>query len=112
MAAKSPQVKLPRAVTVAGLTWRVRRRAKLAQNGEAVDGLCVPKSQEIFIHANALRHIDRARTTLLHEALHAALRSHPQYYDETLIAVLEQGVDELIRLNPDFVEMYGYERRD
>lgn len=79
--------------------------------GEPVDGLCVPGRQELLLCRSILKWNDRTRKTLLHEALHAALVSHPQYYDETLIAIIEDRMDELIRLNPQFMEMYGYEIR-
>lgn len=109
MAAKQ-KVVIPKAVTVAGLTWRIRTRRGLRYGGDVVDGLCIHDSQEIFLRGEILDKADRTRTTLIHEALHASLRAHPQYHDEVLIGILEDRLDELIRLNPDLMRMYGYER--
>lgn len=100
-----------KSIVVAGLRWAVRVRKDLKHMGEPVDGLCVPGRQELLLCRSILKWNDRTRKTLLHEALHAALVSHPQYYDETLIAIIEDRMDELIRLNPQFMEMYGYEIR-
>lgn len=97
-----------KAITIAGLTWPVRVRSGLKVAGEVVDGVCIPDKQEIRIHRGITTRVDRTRKTILHEAMHAALLSHPQYYDETLIAIIEDRVDELIRLNPALMEMYGY----
>lgn len=109
MAAK-PKVTIPKAVTVAGLTWKVRRKKGLKLLGEEVDGLCVPDRQELQLNTVILDKLDRTRKTLNHEATHAGLLAYPQYYDEQLISIIENHVDELIRLNPDLMRMYGYER--
>ena len=101
-------VTLPKQIHGRGLTWRVRRRKGLTLNGDLLDGLCVPIRQEIVINTDILTMPDRARKALLHEAMHAMLEAHPQYHDESLIVLLEESVDELIRLNPDFLAMYGY----
>ena len=101
----------PKTITLAGLEWKVRVRMGLKHLGEFVDGLCVPDRQEVLLCRHILKWTDRTRKTLLHEALHAALVSHQQYHDEVLIAILEDRIDELIRLNPKFMEMYGYELR-
>lgn len=98
----------PKSITVSGLTWKVRTKAVVRLNGEDADGLCVPDKQEIHLARKATGRIDRARKTLVHESLHAALVGFPQYYDENLITILEEKVDELIRLNPQLMEMYGY----
>ena len=79
--------------------------------GELVDGLCVPDRQEVLICRHILKWNDRTRKVLLHEAIHAALLTHEQYDDETLVAIIEDRVDELIRLNPKLMEMYGYVHR-
>lgn len=70
--------------------------------------MCIPDKQEIRIHRGITTHVDRTRKTILHEAMHAALLYYPQYDDETLVSILEERVDELIRLNPALMEMYGY----
>jgi hypothetical protein len=101
----------PKAITVAGLEWKVRVRTDLKHLGEAVDGLCVPDRQELLLCRSVLKWDDRTRKTLLHESLHAAFVSHKEYYDETLIAIIEDRIDELIRLNPKLMEMYGYVHR-
>ena len=109
MAAQS--VKTPKTITVAGLEWTVRTRTILRHGGETVDGLCVPDRQEIILRKQVVAKADRTRKVLLHECLHAGLLAHPQYYDETLIAIIEDRVDEIIRLNPQLMEMYGYVQR-
>ena len=102
---------IPKTITVAGLEWAVRIRTILTHGGETADGLCVPDKQQIILRRKITEKMDRARKTLLHEALHASLLAHPQYYDEVLIAILEDRVDELIRLNPQLLEMYDYVQR-
>ncbi len=109
MAAKQ-KVVIPKAVTVAGLTWIIRRKKALKLRGEEVDGLCVPNRQELLLNPVILDKVDRTRKVLIHESTHAGLHAFPQYYDEQLISILENHIDELIRLNPDLMRMYGYER--
>ena len=108
--APKAQVTPPKHIQVSGLTWKIRRRAKLTHSGEEVYGLIFPDTQEIHLSGKALANADRARKTLVHESMHAALVGFPQYYDENLITILEEKVDELIRLNPQLMEMYGYVR--
>ena len=103
-------MKLPASIFAAGLTWRVRRRRKLMHSGEEVYGLIFPDKQEIHLADTACQTADRMRKTLLHEAAHAMFLGFPQYYDENLMTIFEEKVDELIRLNPAIMEMYGYVR--
>ena len=99
---------LPPRILAAGLTWPVRTRAKLTS-----DGLCRPKEQDILLHRDCVNRIDRARKTLLHEMLHAMLYDRLELYEnEELILLLEDRLDEVLRMNPDFLWMYGYEVRE
>lgn len=107
MAAK-PKVTMPKSVYSAGVTWKIRRRKKLRVGGEECDGVCIPDKSEIVVDSTL--NGDRMRRALIHEVMHAALVSHRQYYDEALISVLEDRLDEIIERNPDLMRMYGYER--
>lgn len=109
--ATKQKVVVPKAVTVAGLTWRIRKKKNLKLHGEEADGLCVPNRQELLLNPVILDKVDRTRKVVIHEATHAGLLAYPQYYDEQLIAIIENHIDELIRLNPDLMRMYGYERQ-
>lgn len=96
---------LPRSLHAAGLTWPVRVRKKMPN-----DGLCRPKEQDILIHADCAARMDRARRTVLHEALHALMYDRREFYEnEELVLLLEDRLDEFLRLNPEFMWMYGYE---
>lgn len=106
--APKAQVTPPKRIHVSGLTWKVRVKSVLRHGGESVDGLCIPDKQEIHLARKITEHTDRARKTVVHESMHASLVGFPQYYDENLITILEEKVDELIRLNPQLMEMYGY----
>lgn len=108
--AASKEVVLPKEVYGRGLTWKVRRRRGLRRGGEHLYGLCNPAKQEILINTSICNTVDRARRTLIHETIHSLLEAHPQYYDEKLVVLLEDTVDELIRLNPAILSMYGYEQ--
>lgn len=109
MAAKQ-KVTLPSHIHGHGLSWRVRRRSTLRRGGETLFGLCDPIHQTIYINTTACGTVERTRRTLIHEALHALLEDHPQYDDEALINLLEGTVDELVRLNPGILALYGYAR--
>lgn len=108
--APKQKVKPPKSVTVAGLTWLIRRKKGLRFHGDEVDGLCVPNRQEILLNPVILDKTDRTRKVIIHEATHAGLLAYLQYDDEQLVGILENYIDELIRLNPDLMRMYGYER--
>lgn len=108
MAAKQKVVNAPRVINSAGVEWKIRRKKDLMVGGEDCDGVCIPDNQEIILSAELKG--DRLRRALIHEAIHAALVSHRQYYDENLTSLLEDRLDELISLNPDLMRMYGYVR--
>lgn len=109
MAARA-QVKLPKVIHASGLEWRVVVKRNLEHNGDVIDGLCDPNSQQIFLRAGVIGRLDRKRKTLLHEVLHAVLKSYVQYDDEQLIGIMEDALDGFIRNNPEFMRLYGYER--
>lgn len=100
---------IPKTLQIAGLTWAVKLRAKILLKGERCDGLCRPLEQDILLDRENVARNDRARKNLLHEGLHALFADRPVYFDdEALIELLEERLDEFIRLNPRFFALYDY----
>lgn len=98
---------IPSALRISGLTWGVRVKAKLKNDGGAVLwGQCLPAKQEILLDRSVLKIPDRARRTLLHEAIHAMLESSKHYDDEELVLRLEEKIDQFLMDNPDFRALY------
>ena len=101
---------IPKQLEISGLTWPVKVRSKIVYRNQQCDGLCRPKEQEILLSRACAGKQDRARKNLLHELLHALFYDHVAYYEnEELILLLEERLDEFIRLNPDFLALYGYQ---
>lgn len=100
---------IPKSLQIGGLTWPVKLRTQVTYNHQACDGLCRPRQQEILLNRAAVEKQDRARKNLLHEALHALFHDHVQYFEnEELICILEERLDEFIRLNPAYFALYEY----
>jgi hypothetical protein len=100
---------IPKTLQISGLTWAVKLRAKILFQGERCDGLCRPVEQDILLDRENVARNDRARKNLLHESLHALFADRPEYFNnEELILMLEERLDEFIRLNPRFLALYNY----
>ena len=102
---------IPKKLEISGLAWPVHVRTNLTYRKQRCDGLCKPKEQEILLNRDIVGKHDRARKNLLHELLHALFYDHISYYEnEELILLLEERLNEFIRLNPHYFELYGYHR--
>lgn len=99
----------PKTVKISPYLWSIKwsRQSVLSfhPNGDAC-GACDMESMSIAVDPG--KHEDYARATLLHEILHACIRSSDPTLDdeheETVVAAMTGPLLSMLRDNPDIVE--------
>ena len=90
----------PTKLRFGGQKYTIRYVEELQQKGKALLGLCVCEKNEIRLNPD--QGADSLKSTLLHEAIHAAAHALDWEAKEATVVKVEKLVFALLRENPGF----------